>query len=630
MGKRLDKIIRDVDAAGLDTNPEALWNRNPGEPYTLPDRTYPLHIPPPKYPLSREDQADELFKDDVPLDIDDELRRTMKTHNLSADELLFLWNRIPNVLRERDGRDWLNKAIFTYLDSRAQEKAFAEYKHVAPGGAAVRGPRNFGGVTIVSRPRAPRDKRAAVVVLEDTRVEDELRRRLQRGIPERQKMYQRRLQFPKQCANLYARRPWIADYEYTLIGFPEKVDERYVLDDTDAEYNEIVLYKPNVLFSMVNCNKYSKQRRQDGDVFVAHDDNGEKVEFHVVHFLTTGQSVMQTEEIFAKETGWLKFAEGGRKGRLEALLGTSVRADDQLDRGMRSIARNVIAESFGAQALDEYVLRIEEAIYNFLDHPNSIRDYFSVVSDIVIFLSDKHFGKYAHTFKKRVSMRVYNASNMYLLSREEKFPEIFLNMNVSAEKAVRVENLVHHALADQVTELGHRLYALQHPTERLVTRSEVPVPLSLSVPESRRVCANTNDIPEWQVVQYTDEKQTFCFGIEDLVEQFSAGDYINKHTDKRFDQSFVDEILSTFTATNIISSDPVDARDDAATVDAPDLLALLRAEIAALETRLVSLPRSELNKVCDYCRAFVRDGVSSINSSGEVVDFCNTECLSKL
>lgn len=591
---------------------------------------YPIHVPLPVYNLTEEEKVEEFFIEDVPLELSEGIRQLMEKHSLSNDDVNRLWGRIPNVLRVKDGERLLRDAIIKYARRRHEEKKFSEYRDVDTN-VEIQPLRQkkFGDIVINTHPRV-RDHRAKIVVLEDDVINKEISRRLSRGVSKKQEEYRKRFDYARQCTSLYTRRPWIEDYEYTLVGFPEKVDDKYVLEDTDKTYDEIVLYKPNNLFNILNCNRYKEKRRQNGNVFVAVDENNNEVEFYLVHYLTTGKAVLQGESIFKREIDWLKFLERGKMGRVEALLATSVKVDDRLDSNMRSIGRSVLAESIQATVLDEYVLKIEESIYDFIDHPMTVRDYFTCISEIVVFLLDQYFGTYSKIFKKRVEMRVYNPSRIYELQRSEKLPEIFLNVNVSDEKVASVSNLIQLSIAEQVIEMAKRFYSLQFPTERISTVSEVPTAVYFSVPDNPGVCHNKNNIPSWQVIKYQDDKQVYCFSIDELLDQFGAGNYKNSLTGKRFDQEFIDEILNVFVNTTVVVTGEIHEQSDIDVESVPNLVSFLRSEIVSLEEQITSLPQDKLNKVCEYCREFVKSGVSSVDSSGKVVNFCDTKCLSML
>jgi hypothetical protein len=57
-----------------------------------------------------------------------------------------------------------------------------------------------------------------------------------------------------------------------------------------------------------------------------------------------------------------------------------------------------------------------------------------------------------------------------------------------------------------------------------------------------------NGKEKWEIIYYYDEedKQTYCFPIETLLEQFEKDDFINHKSNRRFDENFSKTIIKKY------------------------------------------------------------------------------------
>lgn len=488
--------------------------------------------------------------------------------------------------------------------------------------------RQYGRVVV--EPRTPRKSRAETVLLDTGAVQEELERRLRQAAKYIRPRERPVHVLPRKCAETYAACPWIKGYDYTLLAFPKKMHPKYVDAAIPAqEWEGMELFRASAAYLGLQCGPNRYRRVQKKDVLTLYDDAGAKVRLTLVHVLRTGEKVVQDERLFAEEKAWL--VAQSRKGSLASLLAATVKTDPALD----SIARSVIAAALEASldalgpdgASREYAAKIAAHVYDFCDDWYSMRDLFFVASDILVFTDKLHFGRYAHSFTRKIARKMYRPDALLRLSYDEKLPEAFANIHMGTANATYIYDLIVQSRAEITAALGKQLHRLVDPTAR-VRGADLARPPLVNIPPAKSLC-QVDGYEDWELVTYTHAGKTYCYPVSALLDRFLGKDYSNPDTGTDFDAPFVARVVNTYQPVAVV----VPVVDGSHTRHAPkrrDAVDALLAAIAALEKQIATLDASQLENVCAYCNKHIaRGGASTMARDGAVVKFCSMACLSK-
>src|SRR5690606_14370634 len=294
--------------------------------------------------------------------------------------------------------------------------------------ALLKGQKRFGNVIYHTEPSVHVGKRETIL-LDNDKMVSEINKRIRKTSKELKEIVKKHV-YSKQCIGLYERYPWIQDYDHTFIAFPNnKVIAKYVTDTVPVDiYDNMDLYIPNTLFTLLNCNTNKHKRKQEKDVLYMYDEKNKRHGFIVVHVKTNGEYVIQNEEIFSDELKWIKASKSKTSSQIDLLLSGDI--DD--NHKARKVCLQYLSIYLNVDPSDDYLVRIEKGIYD-ASSSLTIKDYFYIASSLLIFLDQSLLRPYASVFNKRVSSKVYVPENIVKIPLEEKFPEAFMNIHVSQE-----------------------------------------------------------------------------------------------------------------------------------------------------------------------------------------------------
>lgn len=496
------------------------------------------------------------------------------------------------------------------MNPSQEEQIFAKQVRI-PGGKQY---------TVYPRIRA---SKASIVVIDQDVFKKELKKRIryiQGKYAETKKISK-----TKKCKLLYG---WINNYSHTLIHIYNGSNDKYI-DTTKipVEYDNEVFYFPSNLFNVINCtdNKY-----YEGKYLIIEDNKGNKLKARVIHVLSDGQIVPEDNQMLQLEFQWQRIYKSF--GTVNTLLQTSINYDENITNVCRQVALFQLNISLGVQD-SEYTKLIEESIASFVTE--TIQEYFQLIASIIVFTSNIYFGKYAQTFKQRLVNKIYKPDIVMRISKEDKFPEIYDNNKVTENTRKFIDNVIFSDISEIIVDLATLSHNEIFPTRRVATKNSYAQPLSVIIPEHTISCVNKGDISghaTWEIIQYEYDNKLYCFKIVDLVNQFVNNDFINKFTGVEFDSEFINNVIEVYNEQTV---SPLPVVDEVIKKDEEEpslnLIELLYSEIQKLELKLTKLPESKLHLACEYCNEHItKNKVSSINSDGEVISFCNTQCMSKM
>lgn len=491
----------------------------------------------------------------------------------------------------------------------------------------LKGQKRFGDVIYHTKPVVSIGKRETIL-LDNDKMVNEINKRIRKTSKATKEIVKKQV-YSKQCIGLYERYPWIEDHDHTFIAFPNnKVIVKYVTDTVPVDtYEDMDLYIPNTLFTLLNCNINKHKRKQEKDVLYMYDEKNKKHGFIVVHVTTRGKYIIQDEEIFSDELGWIKASKSKTYSQINLLL----EADADDNSKARQVCLNYLSIYLNLEINDDYLIKIEKGIYN-VSASLTLKDYFYIASSLLIFLDQSLLKPYASVFNKRVADKVYVPENIVKLPLEEKFPEAFMNIHVSQESVDFVKQAIQRILIDNVYKLGSDLLKTQNDTMRVRTYNVVPTAVSL--PDLPQLDGCVPGLDVWETIRYKDMYgHEHCFPIHQLVNRIYDNNLIVPGTEtEEFSSDFVEKVKNMYINQEVripIVEQEETGDKHVSKYDVQAIFSAIESEISDLESKIKDLSETYKDKVCNYCKKYIqKNGISSIDKNSEVVAFCSTTCMS--
>ena len=426
------------------------------------------------------------------------------------------------------------------------------------------------------------------------------------------------------CLNDYEKKPWIENYSQTYIMNIDgsKPNSKFIVTSDEIEYKDNTYYKVNRVFNLLNCNKYQKDRKQEEDVLTLFDEKGNELKFKLLHRLSSGQYLKQTEELFEKEKKWIALYTQSVLEKLNFYLGYNFN-NSSLNGIIRTKVLNVL-ESLLLQNyifneieqnikqlypnyLDKVILsltydvfrgistkerieqkidveqikndvtnkhkkevsriasEIESGIRNSIFENDTIGDYLRKMSDIIIYLdSNIKLFQLSRTFVNKILNHYYKYSLLGNLNIEDKIIEIFKNPNIDEETKLKLMQIVGNEIENRTLEIINSVLNMLEPTAKSIDLSRSLKPVNYQeVLDLVPVKADEMDQgASWEYEYYFENGKIYAFNIFSLLDNFLNKNYKNPFTNNDFDESFIKDILSKYSLSNIIFGDDIDPSDE--------------------------------------------------------------------
>jgi hypothetical protein len=539
---------------------------------------------------------------------------------MNAEALIRKIKRAADIKEQK--KKTKGKPVIDQSDLSSDEEGSEVYDN-----ALLKGQKRFGNVIYHTEPAVHISKRETIL-LDNDKMVSEINKRIRKTSKETKEIVKKQV-YSKQCVGLYERYPWIEDHDHTFIAFPNnKVIAKYVTDTVPVDtYEDMDLYIPNTLFTLLNCNSNKHKRKQEKDVLYMYDDKNKRHGFIVVHVTTRGKYIIQDEEIFFNELKWIKASKSKTYSQINLLLETD--ADD--NSKARQVCLKYISIYLNLEMNDDYLIRIEKGIYD-ASASLTLKDYFYIASSLLIFLDQSLLKPYASVFNKRISGKVYVPENIVKLPLEEKFPEAFMNIHVSQESVDFIKQTIQRILIDNVYRLGSDLLKSENDTMRVRTYNVVPTAVALPVLPQLDECSPGLDV--WETIRYKDMYgHEHCFPIHQLINRIYDNNFVIPGTEsEEFTSDFVEKIKNVYINQEVripIVEQEEGGVKNSGKYDIQAIFAAIETEISDLESRIRDLSETYKDKVCNYCKKYIqKNGISSIDKNSDVVSFCNTTCMS--
>lgn len=269
-------------------------------------------------------------------------------------------------------------------------------------------------------------------------------------------------EYDKECYSKISSARWIKKY------FPGKIITTWLSGDINIIGNYIIMpsfpnsktlrdintntywYKANNNYFKLQCNKYSINRKQNGNIFTCFDDKNNKLEFMVGYTESDilnnpstnleGNVLIQNDIIFREQLNELFNKK--EEINLDELYDT-VQVDD-----IRPNVQLIFKDSFYKNELKqyrlpvEYINEIEEYIYD--NNKYNLKMYLYHISSILIFVlmwSDS-------IFINKLRTRQYTTYELFNLTINKKIPEVFESETLTVEYKDSVYKLIEEGIND--------------------------------------------------------------------------------------------------------------------------------------------------------------------------------------
>ena len=168
-------------------------------------------------------------------------------------------------------------------------------------------------------------------------------------------------------------------------------------------------------------------------------------------------------------------------------------------------------------------------------------ELFSKISDIIIYLNIPE----SQIFRKRVASEYYLPDILPILSKQDKFPEIFEDISVPDDYKTIISTFIDNKIKEMTIYMGNTLYYFENPTERMYSNIyNYNTLFKIKTNPRLNICKNKNKIDSTEkpenIIYYLEDGNMYCFTIDNLYQQFEEQNFINENTGKLFDMRFVE------------------------------------------------------------------------------------------
>lgn len=195
---------------------------------------------------------------------------------------------------------------------------------------------------------------------------------------------------------------------------------------------------------------------------------------------------------------------------------------------------------------------IVETIYNrTMAMDGTLNDYLLAIARIGVFVAPEYLKWVAKTFNEKLDSQYYNLDSLIDLTIDEILQEIYQHPDnsdsiatITKQVDTQIERYIENIMRHLTNTPYNEYYAEQHK-KSLETSFDV---IKKSPSLTKINCSDDfSEVEDLDIIYYTDtdDKKVYCFKLFDLYEQFEKGDDFDNHkSGKRFNQTFIDNILS--------------------------------------------------------------------------------------
>jgi len=224
-----------------------------------------------------------------------------------------------------------------------------------------------------------------------------------------------------------------------------------------------------------------------------------------------------------------------------------LRNNDRIGEGPIKHSSSLIAY-FG----EKDARNILDTIYNrTMDTDGTLNDYLFKIAHIAVFVDPVYLKEVAKTFNEKLEKQYYNLDSLLDLTIDEILQEIYQHpdnrdsiASITEQVYTQIEKYIQNIMK-HLTNQPYKQDDVEQHKESLETSLKA---IQKSPSLTKRDCSNKDDISsteDFDIIYYTDieDKKVYCFKLFDLYEQFEKEDFDNHKSGKKFNQTFIDNIL---------------------------------------------------------------------------------------
>lgn len=437
--------------------------------------------------------------------------------------------------------------------------------------------------------------------------------------------------------------PWIKNKVTGIYLKPlsSNLNEDFYIKTQKYFFNNEVFYKPKDKFYRLQ-GSFSTIKTQNDDVLKIVGSDGEFI--LKLGFLIEDETfIVQNEEIFVREQDFLENWGGNlTKRRNQLLASTSIceETKETCKLFLRDAFTLVVGKTFESiynskvlSVIIDKTVELSENTFDFIDR----------ISNLLIYTNPQLSFVTSTIFSKRLAKFYYNPEILPLLTEKEKMPEIFDDQHISPKTLSHVVDVLNEQrkkLNEEITEsiLMYNVIPQNKNTMPKIITGNNNVQrnnLIIGLPEWKKYSENYNDIKdvsEEKLIYYNEDSIIYGFEINNLIDKFIKNDYINEISGKQFSASFIKHFSKIY---NVLNKDIISREINhdysqeeiiEKQIEKGILIELIEKEIALFENLKNG---DDKQKKCNSCNDIVGNNAIESVRRGEVVKFCDIECLEK-
>lgn len=340
---------------------------------------------------------------------------------------------------------------------------------------------------------------------------------------------------------------WLHGYKQTRITkvqgdytMSSKPYESYFLFNSDYNRNGENWFLPSTNW-WNDLNNYSSMHNQNKDIFSFVDSNKIELKFKIAYEFRNKTFTIQNEDLFAQQEKYLLLKYGSKDSIVEYYASRSISENTTFSRTLKSrlnsrleVAINNLNTKFGIKI--QNVGNIISTVQNINMNENEVvYDYIKNFFNFILFLDPKmEFGGFSFIFQKRFVAGYYSPQVLLDLSLNEKIPELMFSLS---NKQINDFTDQFDSYLNLITvNFIYYIHNELDTTKKIQKFDLLGFKSSLldQIKPYNFYCKGKENIPDEEVVLYSENDKLFCFALKDIHSL-----KVNPNTNVPFDEEFL-------------------------------------------------------------------------------------------
>jgi hypothetical protein len=342
--------------------------------------------------------------------------------------------------------------------------------------------------------------------------------------------------YAKKCMDGYNKKLWVPNFSgkyYVRSVINDILTPPYIKENTTIVIDGKNYDEGTGSLDLLLCT--GKNKNQEKNVLSVTNDKGRTFELEIVYKLNDNTFLIQDEDLYKKELGWIEKQKMSVYQKVEQLLKENLR-DNAIF--VRQLGISELSKFFDRESAE----LLEES--NFTDNEDkTVKDYLIGIGNLIIFLDDNYLKSYAKGFNEKLANNFFDLDKVLSISTKEILEDIYKNPKNSKEKIEKLNNEIKNQLNLYIFNKGKNIILLSDVTQKTVDDIFSYKKLGL-VPLKFSDCFN-KDLEgslETDIVYYVENDKIYCFKILNLISRFAKNDFTNPYTGNKFNKYFIDEV----------------------------------------------------------------------------------------